>query len=259
MIGVRTDVPPLPIILGDPAAIREMMTNLIFNAVDAMPKGGTIAVTARIEGHEIRLEVHDTGTGMTDEVRQRCLDPFFSTKGQQGTGLGLALVQATVARHHGTLVLESELGKGTSFIMRFPVGAKPTAPEPERIRVERSRRLRVLVVEDEPLVRAAVIEQLSSQGHTVETANNGLEGLDKFLSGQFDLVVTDRAMPEMGGDQLATAIKQVAPDRPIIMLTGFGDLMDAKGEKPSGVDVVIGKPVTFDALQGAILQVVARD
>jgi len=256
MIGVRTDVPPLPIILGDPAAIREMMTNLIFNAVDAMPKGGTIAVTARIEGHEIRLEVHDTGTGMTDEVRQRCLDPFFSTKGQQGTGLGLALVQATVARHHGTLVLESELGKGTSFIMRFPVGAKPT-PEPERIRVERSRRLRVLVVEDEPLVRAAVIEQLSSQGHTVETANNGLEGLDKFLSGQFDLVVTDRAMPEMGGDQLATAIKQVAPDRPIIMLTGFGDLMDAKGEKPSGVDVVVGKPVTFDALQGAILQVVA--
>src|SRR5580765_344443 len=115
MIGVRTDVPPLPIILGDPAAIREMMTNLIFNAVDAMPKGGTIAVTARIEGHEVRLEVHDTGTGMTDEVRQRCLDPFFSTKGQQGTGLGLALVQATVARHHGTLVLESELGKGTSF------------------------------------------------------------------------------------------------------------------------------------------------
>ena len=259
MIGVRTDVPPLPIILGDPAAIREMLTNLIFNAVDAMPKGGTITVTARIEGHEIRLEVHDNGTGMTDEVRQRCLDPFFSTKGQQGTGLGLALVQATVARHHGRLTLESELGKGTSFIMRFPVGAKAAGPEPERIRVDRARRLRVLVVDDEPLVRAAVIEQLSSQGHTVETASNGLEGLDKFLSGQFDLVVTDRAMPEMGGDQLATAIKQVAPDRPIIMLTGFGDLMDARGEKPTGVDVVVGKPVTFDALQGAILQVVARD
>jgi CheY-like chemotaxis protein len=90
-------------------------------------------------------------------------------------------------------------------------------------------------------------------------AVNGPEGLDKFLSGQFDLVVTDRAMPEMGGDQLATAIKQLAPDRPIIMLTGFGDLMDAKGERPPGVDVVVGKPVTFDALQGAILQVVTRD
>ena len=128
------------------------------------------------------------------------------------------------------------------------------AAEPERIRVDRARRLRVLVVEDDPLVRAAVIEQLDSQGHTVETANNGLEGLDKFMSSQFDLVVTDRAMPEMGGDQLATTIKQLAPDRPIIMLTGFGDLMDAKGEKPAGVDVVIGKPVTFDALQGAILQ-----
>jgi PAS domain S-box-containing protein len=259
MIGVRTDVPPLPIILGDPAAIREMLTNLIFNAVDAMPKGGTIAVTARLEGHEIRLEVRDNGTGMTEEVRRRCLDPFYSTKGQQGTGLGLALVQATVARHHGTLTLESEPGQGTAFILKFPVGAKASAAEPERMRVDRARRLRVLVVEDDPLVRAAVIEQLSSQGHTVETANNGLEGLDKFLSGQFDLVVTDRAMPEMGGDQLATAIKQLAPDRPIIMLTGFGDLMDAKGEKPPGVDVVVGKPVTFDALQSAILQVVTRD
>ena len=104
-----------------------------------------------------------------------------------------------------------------------------------------------------------MIEQLGSQGHTVETANNGLEGLDKFLSGQFDLDVTDRAMPEMGGDQLATTIKQLAPDRPIIMLTGFGDLMDAKGEKPAGVDIVVAKPVTFDALQGAIRQVVTRD
>ncbi len=259
MIGMRTAVGTLPIILGDPAAIREMLTNLILNAVDAMPKGGTIAVTAQVEGNEIRLEVRDTGTGMTEEVRRRCLEPFYSTKGQQGTGLGLALVQATVARHHGTLTLESEVGQGTAFIMTFPVRAKASVPEPERVRVDRARRLRVLVVEDDPLVRAAVIEQLGSQGHTVETANNGLEGLDKFLSGQFDLVVTDRAMPEMGGDQLATTIKQLAPDRPIIMLTGFGDLMDAKGEKPAGVDVVVAKPVTFDALQGAILQVVTRD
>ncbi|MFI5393849.1 MAG: ATP-binding protein, partial [Myxococcota bacterium] len=259
MNGMRTDVGALPIILGDPAAVREMLTNLILNAVDAMPKGGTIAVTAHEKNNEIRLEVRDSGTGMTEEVRRRCLEPFYSTKGQQGTGLGLALVQATVDRHHGTLTLESEPGRGTAFIMTFPVLTKTPASEPERVRIDRARRLRVLVVEDDPLVRAAVIEQLSGQGHTVETANNGLEGLDKFLSGQFDLVVTDRAMPEMGGDQLAIAIKQVAPDRPIIMLTGFGDLMDAKGEKPVGVDVVVGKPVTFDALQDAILQVVTRD
>jgi len=120
MIGMRTAVDTLPIILGDPAAIREMLTNLILNAVDAMPKGGTIAVTAQVEGNEIRLEVRDNGTGMTEEVRRRCLEPFYSTKGQQGTGLGLALVQATVARHHGTLTLESEVGQGTAFIMTFP-------------------------------------------------------------------------------------------------------------------------------------------
>jgi len=137
------------------------------------------------------------------------------------------------------------------------VSGGATAPAlPES--AEWSRRLRILVVEDDPLVRLAVTEQLCSEGHTVESAPNGLEGLDRFLSGRFDLVITDRAMPEMGGDQLATTIKQVAANKPIIMLTGFGDLMDAKGEQPAGVDAVVSKPVTLDALTQAIRQVTAR-
>ena len=101
-------------------------------------------------------------------------------------------------------------------------------------------------------------EQLSRQGHTVQSAANGLEGLDTFMSGRFDLVITDRAMPEMGGDQLATTIRQIAPKKPIIMLTGFGDLMDAKGEQPPAVDAVISKPVTMESLASAIKQVTAR-
>ena len=114
------------------------------------------------------------------------------------------------------------------------------------------------MVEDDPLVRMAITEQLSSQGHTVESATNGLEGLDKFMSGRFDLVLTDRAMPEMGGDQLATTIKQLAPNKPIIMLTGFGDLMNVKGERPVAVDAVVSKPVTLDSLAEAIRQVVRQ-
>src|SRR5437867_2061350 len=191
-IKVVRDVEAVPVILGEAAAIREMLTNLIFNAVDAMPEGGTITIRARVDGDHAPLTVTDTGIGMSEEVRRRCLEPFFSTKAQQGTGLGLSLVHATVQRHRGTLTVDSEPGRGTTFNVRLPIhGPAPAAPVVEP--AEASRRLRVLVVEDDPLVRMAITEQLSSQGHTVESATNGLEGLDKFMSGRFDLVLTDRA------------------------------------------------------------------
>jgi PAS domain S-box-containing protein len=254
---VITDTVEVPVILGDAAGIREMLTNLIFNAVDAMPQGGTIAMRVRQDGDEALLTVSDTGVGMSEEVRRRCLEPFFSTKDQQGTGLGLALVNTTVQRHGGTLTVESEPGEGTTFSIRLPIYREAPAT-PAADPVERSRRLRILWVEDDPLVRMVVTEQLSRQGHTVQSAANGLEGLDTFMSGRFDLVITDRAMPEMGGDQLATTIRQIAPKKPIIMLTGFGDLMDAKGEQPPAVDAVISKPVTMESLAGTIKQVTAR-
>ena len=254
---VITGAMDVPLILGDAAGIREMLTNLIFNAVDAMPQGGTITMHVRQDGDEVVLTVGDTGIGMSEEVRRRCLEPFFSTKDQQGTGLGLALVQTTVQRHGGALTVESEPGQGTTFSIRLPIYREPPAT-PAADPVERSRRLRILWVEDDPLVRTVVTELLSRQGHTVQSAANGLEGLDTFMSGRFDLVITDRAMPEMGGDQLATTIRQIAPKKPIIMLTGFGDLMDAKGEQPPAVDAVISKPVTMESLASTIKQVTAR-
>ena len=257
-IRVDTDVAHVPLILGDAAGIREMLANLIFNAVDAMPEGGTITVRARSEGSHVRLEVSDTGTGMSDEVRQRCLEPFFSTKGQRGAGLGLSLVHTTIERHGGTLMIESEPGRGSTFVVRIPVPHKPAASGADVASPEAPPSLRILVVEDDELPRTSVIAQLTSQGHTVDSATNGLEGLEKYGSGGYDLVVTDRAMPEMGGDQLAAMIEQSAPDTPVIMLTGFGHLMDTRGEQPRGVDAVVGKPVTLDALTRAIRQVTAR-
>ena len=220
--------------------IREMLANLIFNAVDAMPEGGTITVLARAEGSDVVLEVADTGTGMTDEIRQRCLEPFFSTKGKHGTGLGLSLVHSTIERHGGTLTIASEPGRGSTFIVRLPsqdrVGAVSSPAEPPQA----SRPLHVLLVDDDPLVRKSVVAQLESEGHAVVTATNGREGLERFAVGRFDLVVTDRAMPEVGGDQVAAQIARSAPNTPVIMLTGFGDLMTAKGDHPPGVDAVVG-------------------
>ena len=256
-IKIVRDVAEVPVILGEAAGIREMLTNLIFNAVDAMPEGGTITMRTRVDGDDVLLSVTDTGIGMTEDVRRRCLEPFFSTKDQQGTGLGLSLVHATVQRHRGTLAVESAPGRGTTFSIRLPIHPH-TPAAPAEAPVEATRRLRVLVVEDDPLVRLTITEQLTSQGHTVQSAANGLEGLDTFMSGRFDLVLTDRAMPEMGGDQLATTIKQIAPGKPVIMLTGFGDLMNVKRERPAAVDAVVSKPLTRDSLIAAIREVVAR-
>src|SRR5439155_1371324 len=172
-ISVVKRVADVPKIKGDAAGIREMLANLIFNAVDAMPEGGTITVRARPEGrHQVRLEVRDTGTGMSEEVRQRCLEPFFSTKGQHGTGLGLSLVHATVERHGGTLTVESEPGRGATFIALLPIDSQPVAVGSTVESGEPSRPLHVLLVDDDPTVRMSVVAQLGSQGHIVETAAN---------------------------------------------------------------------------------------
>jgi PAS domain S-box-containing protein len=259
MIAVLAEVVEnLPLVAADGAQMREMLTNLIFNAVDAMPDGGTITLRARPDGDHVIVEVRDTGTGMTDEVRRRCLEPFFSTKGKQGTGLGLALVNTIVERHGGTMSVESHLGDGTTIVARLPRHASTPPLTPPSRPKEAPRRLRILLVEDEAPVRTVITHQLSSDGHTVDSATNGREGIEKFMAAWFDLVITDRAMPEMGGDQLAAAISGMNPDKPIIMLTGFGDLMTAKGEKPSGVSAVVSKPVTLDALRHAIAQATER-
>ncbi|MFQ5875240.1 MAG: response regulator, partial [Dehalococcoidia bacterium] len=200
------------------------------------------------------LEVSDTGTGMTDEVRQRCLEPFFSTKGERGTGLGLAMVYGIIQRHQGTLAIASEPGQGTTFLIRLPVHTEQAERKPQEAE-GLSRRLKILVVDDEPPVREVATTYLTGDGHTVEIATNGCEGLEKFLAGWFDVVITDQGMPEMAGDQLATAIKKVAPDKPVVLLTGFGDLMVASGEPPLGVDIILSKPVTLPALRQALAKV----
>ena len=257
-IQIEVEGVEMPAVAGDSADLREVLTNLIFNAVDAMPNGGTITIAALRDRDHVCLEVRDTGCGMTEDVRQRCLEPFFSTKGQHGTGLGLAMVNALVERHRGTLTIDSQVGRGTTFALRLPMyAARDTVVPMDDPGADRPRRLRILVVEDEAIVRRVITEQLTGDGHTVDSATNGVEGLQKFRSGWFDVVVTDRAMPEMGGDQFAAAIHEMAPEKPVIMLTGFGDLMLAKGERPAGVEVVVSKPVTQDQLRRALRQATA--
>ncbi|HZU99475.1 MAG TPA: ATP-binding protein [Planctomycetota bacterium] len=254
-IRVETSLNKTRTFPGNESDLREVLTNLIFNAVDAMPQGGTITLRTDEEKEHITLRVSDTGTGMTEEVQRRCLEPFFTTKGEHGTGLGLAMVHGIVRRHEGTVEIQSEIGKGTTFILRFPLQNSAELQSGGYAIGTTGQRLRVLVVEDQLQMRELVTACLTKDGHVVDSAPNGRAGLGKFTAGKFDLVITDRAMPEMSGDQLAVAIKAISPQTPILLLSGFGEFMAASGETPQGIDMILGKPVTLSALREAISKV----
>jgi CheY-like chemotaxis protein len=171
------------------------------------------------------------------------------------------MVQGIVEQHQGEIDVVSEVGKGTTFAMRFPplpesseqsAEAAPAAP-PKRV-----RGLRVLLTEDEPSLRQILTSYLRVDGHAIEAVGNGQEALAKYEPGQFDLVITDRAMPEMGGDQLAGELRRRGSTTPVIMLTGLGDLMNEVGERPDGVDLVVAKPVTLAELRAAVRMATAE-
>lgn len=252
-VDVTTETEVSPFVAGEESALREILTNLIFNAVDAMPNGGHVWLETSIEGENAVIRVRDTGTGMSESVRQRCLEPFFSTKGELGTGLGLSMVHGIVERHRGKLEIESTPGKGTTFTIRLPLAESESAPVAAAAPAAKSKSiLNVLIVDDELPVLEVLSRYLRCDGHSVATAESGREALEKFRHNFFDLVVLDRAMPDMSGDQTARFIKQSNQDTPVIMLTGFGNLVEVAGAHPQDVDVVLSKPVSLDALRQTI-------
>jgi CheY-like chemotaxis protein len=249
---VKTELADIPAVAADAAELREGLTNLIFNAVDAMPDGGTITIRSAEENENVSIKMSDTGTGMSEEVRRRCLEPFFTTKGELGTGLGLAMVYGIVDRHGGTLDVRSIEGQGTTFIVSLP---KHTATQPvaQTDPTAVARPLRVLVADDQPLLCEILAEYLTNDCHRVVTAKDGREALEKFSEGEFDLVITDQVMPEMTGDQLAGAIKTQSPSTPVVLVTGFGQ---ALGNGVGQVtDCVLNKPVSVIDLRHALVRV----
>ena len=263
--------PDLPELTADAAELREMLTNLIFNAVDAMPTGGTITLRTSLEDaargpdgdSALLLEVADTGTGMSEETRRRCLEPFFTTKGTRGTGLGLAMVYGTVQRHGGSIDLQSAPGVGTRFVIRFPLRhltlKEALAPT---TRIEQPSR-RILVVDDQEPYLKILRHYLTGDGHEVATASGSQEALEKFRAADrdgegFELVITDKAMPGMNGGQLAASIKTQAPDTVVMLLTGMGasDEPDTCGW---AIDRVLLKPITQAVLRASVRDVMVGE
>jgi signal transduction histidine kinase/CheY-like chemotaxis protein len=252
-IEVSTEFKALPMVSGEETALREMLTNLLFNAVDAMPDGGRICIETSLDNDRAVIRVTDSGTGMTESVRQRCLEPFFSTKGERGTGLGLSMVYGIVERHRGQVEIQSTVGKGTTFIIRLPLAEDAPSGNGATAEVIRpNSSLKVLIVDDEARSREVLSVYLRCDEHSVTTASSGREALEKFRRRHFDLVMMDRAMPQMSGDQTARFMKQVRPDTPIILLTGFAGSTDATSAPGNGIDLVLHKPITLDVLRRAI-------
>jgi signal transduction histidine kinase len=269
-IGVTHDLESgLPPLLCDPSELREALINLFFNSVDALPRGGVITLASRSVAPEgnadasrmLQIEVKDDGEGMDEKTRQRCLEPFFSTKSLEGrTGLGLSMVYGMIQRHEGTIDIISTPGQGALMRLTFPIRKKapsaiqatqgPSLPKPS---------LRVLCVDDEEPIRLLLNDCLTQYNHRVQTAAGAEQGLEYFRTAlvqqqPFDAIITDLGMPKMDGHQLARTIKAESPQTPVIMMTGWGAMMKEDGDPSPEVDALVGKPPHLDELNNLLIR-----
>jgi signal transduction histidine kinase/ActR/RegA family two-component response regulator/HAMP domain-containing protein len=276
VIDLRAELDPGPTaMLGNESEIRQALLNLVINAVDAMPKGGLLTVRTRqvpagsqprLTGLSpaLQLEVIDTGAGMDEETRRRCLEPFFTTKGVRGTGLGLAMVYGVVERHAGHIEIDSAPGRGTAMRLFFPVGVptQESAPAPEDL--EQAPPLRVLCIDDEPIVLGVLESLLQQLGHETQTATSGEQGLRLFRGSSrdphsYDVVITDLGMPGMDGRTFAKQLKSESPSTPVILLTGWGMFLKAEDRTSPNIDLVLSKPPSLSDIQRGLLTVTRND
>ena len=263
VVDVKTEhAEQVPPILGVQGEIRDAVTNLVFNAVDAMPSGGTLTLRSYATQHHVTVEVCDTGVGMTEEVRARCLDPFFTTKGERGTGLGLAMVYGMAERHSAAIEIDSEAGAGTVVRLVFPAATTSELVVPAALTARRKvRGLRILVIDDDELLRQSMRAILEREGHSVSIAHGGRAGIESFAAAtqrgdRFQVVITDLGMPHVDGRAVATAVKSISPETPVILLTGWGQHLRDGNDVPPDVDRMLNKPANLSELRAALAEIV---
>jgi signal transduction histidine kinase/ActR/RegA family two-component response regulator len=254
---VRLELGSVPPVVGDPGELRESLLNVFVNALDAMPHGGRLTVSTRVERDQVVCAIEDEGTGMTEEVRQRCFEPFFTTKAEHGTGLGLSIAYGIVTRHGGDIDAWSRPGEGSRFVVRLPAVEDSTgraaraAPAP-------GRPARILVAEDEPAVRGVLVDLLAARGHEVVACGDGAAALERLEDGRFDLALLDLSMPGLSGWDVAERARRSHPDLPIALITGWGDDIDAAEAGVRGIDHVVAKPFDLDDIGTLVERALAR-
>jgi len=237
-----------PVIMGAPARLREVFTNLLFNAIDAMPTGGTICVKVHSENNDAVVEVIDSGTGMSPEVQAHIFEPFFTTKYDAGTGLGLAMTFAIVQQHGGAIDVHSTPGQGTCFRLKFPLTRVRSSENRSLAARDLTtspavRALRVLAADDEPAMTRAISRMLRPQGHVVTTAESGEQALALLEAESFDVVISDMGMGAgITGFELAERVQHRWPHVRFLLATGWGAAIEPSDARRRGIEAVLAKP-----------------
>lgn len=262
-------------VMGDDSELREVLVNMVFNAIDAMPEGGTLTLSTRTADEQVVIKVVDTGVGMYPEVRSRIFDPFFTTKGKAGLGLGLAVSFGIIRRHAGNIEVESQYGKGTEFRVTLPIAEmaqtalvkreldvqpleQPSPLEVAAVSETVAGPIRLLVVDDEDFVRDLLQDILEGELCEVEVAEDGTQALALFRERAFDGVFTDVGMPGMSGWELAREIRQINKQIPIGIITGWGEIVGSTEQRAAGVDWVVAKPFTADRIVELVREINCR-
>jgi signal transduction histidine kinase len=258
--GIRYEVTvedtAVPSVLGDAADLREALTNLVFNGLDAMPQGGRLTLRAVADGARVRCDIEDTGVGMPTHLRERVFEPFFSTKTAKGSGLGLSIVYGIVTRLGGEIAVESTPGVGSVFRLWLPMAGERSAaqgPAPSGV----SHGARILVVDDEAEVRRALVDMLTLDGHVAVPYPDGATALRALATESFDVVLTDLGMPGLDGWGVARAVKQRHPEMPVGLITGWGDTINVADAAAGGVDILVRKPFQMRDLREAFRRILA--
>jgi signal transduction histidine kinase/FixJ family two-component response regulator len=249
-------------VLGDAVELREVLVNMIYNAIDAMPAGGEIRMSAQEANRTVVLTIADNGTGMTPEVKSRLFDPFFTTKGKGGTGMGMAVSFGIIRRHNGSIDVESEPGRGTTFRISLPVAADAQTSG-EAVSADgaiSTDKLRVLVVDDEMAVREVLREALEAEGCEVLVAESGEKALQLYdaRGGRIDVVFTDIGMPEMSGWELASEIRKRSETVPLAIVSGWADAISCDARQAIKADWVVSKPFDIATIAGIANEVASR-
>ncbi len=254
--GIKYDMvvetAPTPSVAGDPSELREALINIVLNALDAMPDGGQLSLRTGVDGDQVVVSAGDSGVGMSEDVRQRIFDPFFTTKGERGTGLGLSVVYGIVTRHGGEIDVQSQLGHGATFTLRFPAAPDVDREAPARVAPRTKAKGRVLVIDDEKEVADVLGDLLTRDGHMVTVCGDGEAGVARFGEEPFDLVVTDLGMPGISGWEVARLVKAASPGTPVAMVTGWGDRIDPVEAAARGVEFIVAKPFKRDNIREVV-------
>ena len=252
-IKVEQELGKVGQVSGDAAELREALLNILFNAMDAMPTGGKLTVKSLQDKDWVQISIKDTGVGIPENMKNRIFEPFFTTKASKGSGLGLSVTYGIIARHGGMLKFDSAVGKGTTFHIRLPLATEAAKKEIKKGKAAAAKFANILVVDDEPEVLKALGLNLEHFGHWVKGFTRGAEAIKAFKDGNYDLVITDLGMPEVSGWDVAHAIKEIQPDMPVLLITGWAIELDE--EQKQIVDGVIAKPFSRASISSAIAQV----